>query len=189
MILVAASAVVCCVIIGVCSFLVVSRQPIKQNAIVVVKEEFVNLMPAILLIPAFIVLFGLRFSGLEIGGTGRTSDRFTAYMALLCALGGGYSILFSLLKQTVAYENFVEVIDLLGRGTTIYWHDVTEVKTRLMSRQIVLVAGTITVSVKGEISAFKKFVALANDKISAIAAKEVLSNINAQLNGTGQSRK
>ena len=183
MILLVLSTVTCCALVSGCAFLVIVRQPKKDDReVVVVKEPIVNLMMPLLLILMCAALLGLRFAGLDIGGQGETSDRFVAGLALVCALGGCHGLLFSLLKQTLAYDDRMIILDLLGRANTIRWDEVTAVKTKPMSRRLVFYVGEESSAVNGEMDAYRKFVALANRRVPGVVASDTLGNLCIWLN-------
>ena len=176
----------CCIILIACIYLAVTRQPKKDGKEdVVLKEPLLNLMPSLFLIAMCVFILGMRFAGFEVGGSEtdtRNPDYYVVGLSLISALGAGYGILYSMLKQTLAYNDRMVCVDLLGRINTMRWDKVTEVKTRPMSRKITFYSGSETCEVNGEMKAYRDFVKLAKNKVPPAIASDTLDRLYSQYN-------
>ena len=79
------------------------------------------------------------------------------------------------------------IVDLLGRQKVIGWDGITEVKTRPMTRKLTFYVHDEPYSVNGKMSEYRKFVSLANRKISPLIASDTLGMLDSQLK-SGQDK-
>ena len=186
MVLLILSAVVSVVVIIGGIVLTVRRQPKKEDGVVVVmREPLVNLMMPVMLIALCGTLVYLALSPY---GTDMPLD-VVAGTVIMCALVGTYGILFTLLKQAVAYNDKLVVANLLGKCNTIRWDEITSVKTRPMTKKVTFYVGQEPYSVNGAINPYKKFIALASKNVPSIVAGDSLVSIDHQLNSAGNTLK
>ena len=175
------------IIIGSIVF-TIKHQPKKVGKVVVVmKEPLVNLMMPVMLIALCGALLYLGMTGYKVEGGEEMPLDTVSLVAVMCALVSAYGILFTLLKQVVAYKDKVVIVNLIGREKTILWEQVTKVKTRPMTKKVTFYVGHEPYSMNGAMEPYKKFIALANRNISTMVAGDALESIDNQINSAGNT--
>lgn len=163
--------------------IILTRKPRPTGGeIVVLREAPVTFIMAVLLIFLSCGVLVMKFMGHPVGGSNVTSYQFCAWFGFVCMLIGVYALFYTFVKKVLAYEDRMIIVNLLGYRKTVYWEDVTHVKTNRLSRQLVFYVGNDGNSLNGDAESYRQFVHLASQRVPPHVGSDTLGNLDFQLN-------
>ena len=121
----------------------------------------------------------------ETAGTDAGSYTFVAVFALVSVGAGCHILLSAFVKQVVAYDDRFEAYDPFGGSRTVYWRQVTQVKSQLLSKAVTFQAPTATVSVNGRNKEYLSFLDLALERVPKEIGSDELGRLRQRYAGMG----
>lgn len=121
----------------------------------------------------------------ETAGTDPGSYTFIAVFALVCVGAGCHILLSVLVKQVVAYDDRFEAYDPFGGSRTVYWRQVTQVKSQLLSKAVTFQAPAAAVSVNGRNKEYLAFLDLALERVPRETGSDELGRLRQRYAGMG----
>lgn len=182
MILLYISAAVCLLVLAAVGLVLRTRRyPLNGREKAVVREAGVTAMLGYLcFLLAGFLLCG-KLADPTLGGSEPGSYSLLAGIAALCALTGGFVLLWSYMKKSVAYTDRLVQVSWLGRTREMRWEAVQQVKVPMMSRTAVFCAGKEKFSVNGDPKQYKKFIEAAQWLVPQRVGGDTLRTLLARL--------
>lgn len=119
----------------------------------------------------------------ETAGADSGSYTFVAVFALVCVGAGCHILLSAFVKQVVAYDDRFDAYDPFGGSRSVYWREVTEVKSQLLSKAVTFKAPTATVSVNGRTKEYLAFLDLAMERVPREIGSDELGKLRQRYAG------
>lgn len=119
----------------------------------------------------------------ETAGTDSSSYTFVAVFALVCTAAGCHILLSALVKQVVAYDDRFDAYDLFGGSRSVYWREVTEVKSQLLSKSVAFKTPAGSVSVNGRTKEYLAFLDLAIQRVPREIGSDELGKLRQRYAG------
>ncbi len=102
----------------------------------------------------------------SVGGTGTQSYWFVGVFAIVCALLGCYSLLYTYLKRFFIMPDKLVEVDVLGTVTNVAWDEIKSVRIPMLSKNIRLKTEQGTCNIhSGNTKQFKNFIKYLKDRI------------------------
>lgn len=133
-------------------------------------------MGGMLILMGFFIL-AMKFADPQIAGTDLTSYLFVGAFSVGSTAVGCGIMFYTFLQKFIAYEDRIVFISILGTSKELYWKEIIEIKTTLMSNRVTLVGKKSKFSVGGEPRRYKEFLLIAKRKISPEVGSDVLQNL------------
>ncbi len=121
----------------------------------------------------------------ETAGTDPGSWTFIAVFALVCVGAGCHILLAAFVKQVVAYDDRFEAYTPFGGSQVVYWRQVTEVKSQLLSKAVTFKAPAAAVSVNGRNKEYLAFLDLALERVPREIGSDELGKLRQRYGGMG----
>lgn len=159
----------------------VRRYPLDGREKAVVSEAGVTAMLGYLcfLLAGFLVCG--KFADPTLGGTQPGSYSLLAALAALCGVTGGFVLLWSYMKKSVAYADRLVQVSWLGRTREIRWSDVQQVKVPMMSRTAVFCTAGGKLAVNGDPKQYKRFIETVRWLVPQQVGSDTLAQLAARL--------
>lgn len=113
----------------------------------------------------------------ETAGTDSGSYTFIAIFGFLCVLAGCHILLTAYVQQVVAYADRFDVYSPFGTVFTVYWREVTAVRSQLLSKSVSFKTPRGSAGVNGRNKEYIAFLRLAMEKVPGEVGSEELGNL------------
>lgn len=182
MMLLYVSAAVCVLALAAVGVLLrVRRYPLNGQEKAVVREAGVTAMLGYLcFLLAGFLLCG-KLADPTLGGAQPSSYSLLAALAALCAVTGGFVLLWCYMKKSVAYADRLVQVSWLGRTREIRWSEVQQVKVPMMSRTVVFCTGSEKLAVNGDPKQYKRFIETVRWLVPQHVGSDTLAQLAARL--------
>lgn len=178
------SILACTVIIIVGIFLLKYKNVKKTNdTLAVLQEASVTAWLGIFSIVLAYCLLVMKLIDPGMTGNDSASYLFIAVFAFICSLLGTFVILWTFLKNAIAYRDRLLLVSFLGTKREMKWNDVNQVKVPMLSKRITFTTADASYSVFGAPKQYRKFMEVVNSEIGDAVGKDALENLLKQLRG------
>lgn len=113
----------------------------------------------------------------DTAGADSGSYTFIALFALVCVLAGCHIFLTAFVHQVVAYSDRFDVYSPFGSVLSIYWGEVTEVKSQLLSKTVSFKTPRGSAGVNGRNREYIAFLRLAAERVPGEVGSEELGKL------------
>lgn len=180
------SLAVCILLAAATAVLAVKNQPPRLEG----ERLRVKAVPETGLMAGMLLAVGLALDVVklvlpETAGTDAGSYTFIAVFALVCVGAGCHILLSAFVKQVVACDDRFEAYDPFGGSRAVYWRQVTEVKSQLLSKAVTFKSPTATVTVNGRNREYLAFLDLALERVPREIGSDELGKLRQRYGGMG----
>lgn len=119
----------------------------------------------------------------SMAGNDGMSYLFIALFAFICALSGTFVILWTFLKNAIAYKDKLLLVSFLGTQREMRWCDVNQIKVPMLSKKITFVTSDASYSVFGAPKQYKKFIEVVHSNTGHAVGSDALENFLKRLCG------
>lgn len=153
------------------------------DTLAVLQEASVTALLGIFSMALAYCLLIMKIIDPSMAGNDGMSYLFIAVFAFVCALLGTFVILWTFLKNAIAYKDKLLLVSFFGTQREMRWCDVKQVKVPMLSKKITFITSDASFSVFGAPKQYKKFIEVVQSNIGHVVGSDALENLLKRLCG------